>query len=140
MSSNEAILTETAEKLRKAISHLDYSYNKIQTLPDSLSQMDEEILETWESFTARFSRVSDIFVMKYLRSRILIEEPGFEGSTRDYLNKAEKFNLIDSAETWVTIRELRNVAAHEYNDEDLSAFYAKIRSLCPLLLSIKEIL
>ncbi len=50
----------------------------------------------------------------------------------------QKFNLIESTSQWVTIRELRNAATHEYNDEDLTAFYRKLKSLCPLLLATRD--
>lgn len=140
MADYQAILTDVAGKLAKAIAHLEYSYNKIQTLSSPSSNADDEILETWESFAARFSRVSDIFVMKYLKTRILMEEPGFRGTTRDCLNLAEKLGLIHVATDWVTIRELRNIAAHEYNDDDLSAFYLKLKQLCPTLLSLNSVI
>lgn len=140
MTNYDALLQETARKLTKALEHLAYSFHKIQDLPEDLSKMDDEIMETWESFSSRFARVSDIFVMQYLRTKIAIEEPGFKGTTRDYLNKAEKLGLISDAKQWVIIRELRNAAAHEYNDDDLSAFYQKLKSLCPLLLSIKNVI
>lgn len=140
MANYEALLTETVDKLNKAIGHLEYSFNKVQTLPDNLSEMDDEILETWESFSSRFSRVSDIFIKQYLRTKIAIEEPGYKGTTRDYLNKAEKLSLIKDASEWVTIRELRNVEAHQYNDDDLSAFYQKLKTLTPTLLAIKAII
>ena len=138
MNNYVAILEELSVKLLKALDHLDYSYNKVLKLPEDLSKMDDEELETWESFSSRFSRVSDIFIMQYLRARIALVEPGFKGSTRDYLNKAEKFGVIESAVQWTTIRELRNAEAHEYNDTDLSEFYKKIRSLCPVLLEIRK--
>lgn len=140
MANYEALLQETSRKLTKALEHLAYSFNKVQKLPGELSEMDDEIMETWESFSSRFARVSDIFVMQYLRTKIAIEEPGFKGTTRDYLNKAEKLGLITDAKQWFIIRELRNAAAHEYNDEDLTAFYQKLKSLCPLLLYIKNVI
>jgi len=138
MANYSDLIKETGSKLLKAIDHLQYSYDKVQTLPDAVSQMDDEMMGTWESFSSRFSRVSDIFIMQYIRTKIAIEEPGFRGSTRDYLNKAEKFKLINNAREWLTIRELRNVAVHEYNDEDLTAFYRKLKSLCPVLLMIRN--
>jgi len=140
MSNYPAMLQETSDKLLKAIDHLQYSFNKVQELPDDLVDMDDEIMETWESFSSRFSRVSDIFIMQYVRTKVAIEEPGFKGTTRDYLNKAEKLGLINDISTWVVIRELRNVAAHEYNDEDLGAFYRRLKSLCPDLLAIHQVL
>lgn len=140
MSNYDDLIIETGAKLLKALDHLEYSFNKIQNLPDDLTEMDDEIMETWESFLSRFSRVSDIFIMQYMRTRISVEEPGFRGATRDYLNKAEKLRLIKEAALWVTIRELRNVEAHEYNDEDLTEFYRKLKSLTPALLAIRNVI
>ncbi len=139
MTDYDALIKETGDKLLKALDHLEYSYNKVQALPDDLSQMDDEIMETWESYSSRFSRVSDIFTMQYLRTRIGAEEPGFKGTTRDYLNKAEKLSLIKQSALWLTIRELRDVEAHEYNDDDLTGFYRKLKSLTPELLIIRKL-
>ncbi len=140
MSSYEAILQETSRKLIKALEHLTYSYNKIQKLPDELAKMDDEIMETWESFSSRFARVSDIFVMQFLRTKIAIEEPGFKGTTRDYLNKAEKLGLITDAEKWVTVRELSDPCVYDYKDEAFTVFYQKLKFYSPLLLSIKDLM
>ncbi len=81
MNNYTLLLKETGQRLVKAIDHLEYSYNKIQKLPDDLSDMDEEDMETWESFALRFSCVSGIFIMRYIRTRVAIEEPGYKGTT-----------------------------------------------------------
>ncbi len=126
------------EQLRKALSYLAYSHKKIQKLPDSAKLLDEESLETWESYCARFSRVADIFSMKYLRLLILEEDPGFSGSFRDYMNKAAKLNLIDDVDLWLEIRGLRNLSAHEYADDEMTAFLKQIKRYTPILLNIKD--
>lgn len=127
-------------KLLKALEHLDYSYKKVLTLPEQVEKLDEESLETWESFAARFSRVVDIFLARYLRTRILIEDPGFSGTLRDYINQAEKLNLLNDAEEWLAIRELRNISAHDYSEKDLSIFFGRLKQECSKLLAIKNIL
>ncbi len=140
MQERKAYFNEQKEKLQKAISHLEYSYNKIVNLPVNPNQLDEETLETWESFSARFSRVADIFMSKYLRTFIMIQDPGFAGTFRDIINQAEKMNLINNADKWMAIRELKNISAHEYTDKDLAAFFERIKKEAPLLISIKDIL
>ena len=132
------LLEENERKLKKAIKHLEYSYSKLSTLKNKLDLDNDETLEVWESFSARFSRVSDLFLMKYIRSKILTEDPAFNGTFRDHLNQAEKMGIIDSAGKWLAIRELRNVAAHEYNEESLLEFYIKLESESPKLISLKE--
>lgn len=138
MTSYDNLLLTEAGKLSKAIIHLEYSYQKVQQL--SPENLDEESLETWESFAARFSRVADMFLMKYLKTAILRTDPGFRGSLRDFLNEAEKLNIITSSSDWLAVRELRNIAAHDYTEQNLAALFNKLRTLCPILLTIKEIL
>ena len=136
--SNQEFLNIQKEKLLKAISHLEYSYQKILSLPTDPEQLGEETLETWESFAARFCRVADIFLMEYLRAYVLKEDPGFTGSLRDFVNQAEKLNLITNAEKWMAIRELRNISTHEYTDKDLAEFFKRIKKEALDLLAIKN--
>lgn len=138
MNSRELFLQEQKAKLIKALEHLAYSYKKIINLPEKPEQLNEETLETWESFAARFGRVADIFLMKYLRALILMQDPGFNGSLRDFLNQAEKLNIIENTEVWMAIRELRNISAHEYTDKDLCEFFIRLKKEAPRLLAIKN--
>lgn len=137
MKDHKDFLIAQKGKLLKALSHLEYSYKKILKLPESPSQLDEESLETWESFAARFGRVADIFLMKYLRAYVLQQDPGFSGSLRDFVNQAEKLNLLEDADHWMAIRELRNIAAHEYNDKELEQFFKRLKKESSLLLSLQ---
>ena len=132
-------ISNAKDQLNQALSYLDYSYNKIQKLPDDPALLDQESLETWESFTARFARVADIFIMKYIRARILNEDPAFRGTVRDFLNTAEKMSLIDDVETWMTIRALRNISAHEYTIQSLQNFLRQLKKYTPELLSLKPL-
>ena len=69
MKSLDIFFEEQKCKLLKAIGHLEYTYNKIVTLPVEPAQLDEETFETRESFAVRFCRVADVFLSKYLRAR-----------------------------------------------------------------------
>lgn len=69
---HEKLLVELSTKLSKALQHLQYSYKKSLNITDDITQMDDEIMETWESFSSRFSKASDIFVMQYLHTRVAI--------------------------------------------------------------------
>lgn len=140
MNQLELQLNTIKRKLLKALEHLDYSYKKISQLPTTIEQLDEEALETWESFAARFSRVTDIFLTKYLRTRILLDDPGFTGSLRDYLNQAEKLHIIEDANGWMAVRELRTITAHDYSEQDLNLFFQQLKKECPRLLAIYTLL
>ncbi|MFH1727494.1 MAG: hypothetical protein ABIA04_03655 [Pseudomonadota bacterium] len=108
------LLKDYARMLSKALQHLEYSYNKVVKLPADVKNLDEESLETWESFSSRFTRVVDLFLTKYLKARVLVEDPGFDGTLRDYVNMGEKLELVEDADLWMELRELRNISAHEY--------------------------
>lgn len=127
-----------ARQIAKALVHLKYSYNKIQKLSHKIEDMDEETLESWEGFSARFARVSELFLSPYLRTFVLKEDPGFEGTFRDFLNKAEKHGLIENVDVWFKVREIRNKAAQEYNEKSLETFFKILKDLTPTLLSIEE--
>jgi hypothetical protein len=134
------ILNEQRRQLQKALGHLAYSYAKIQKFSLDTEELDDETLETWESFAARFARVSDIFLARYLRTYILNSDPGFRGSFRDFVNQAEKLGLIDDTTIWFEIRELRNISAHEYNEDNLTQFYQQLKVHCPRLLKLTDLL
>jgi hypothetical protein len=138
MTDYAKLLADTKRKLQKALQHLEYSFKKISVLPTNAAQMDEEALETWESFSARFSRVADIFLTKYIRTRVLQNDPGFEGSLRDFVNQGEKLGWVDDAEAWMGIRELRNISAHDYTEEQLSEFFQRLKTEAPRLLKLKS--
>ena len=140
MTAMERISQDYAKKLKKALEHLRYSHDKILRLPTDSSKLNEGQLETWESFSARFSRVVDLFLTKYLRTVVLQNDPGFDGSLRDFVNQAEKIGLIESAQRWMAIRELRNITAYEYADEDLKGYFEQTRKLAGELLRIEKIL
>ena len=120
--------------LSAAITPLEYSFKKVEKsgLPD---ENDFELLETWESFSARFSRLSDIFLKKFLRASVMFEEPGFRGSLMDHLNIGEKLGLLSDANRWWVIRSIRNKVVHDYSFEELSEFLNEIYRQCSFLIS-----
>lgn len=140
VSKLNPLLADYKRKLLKALSHLDYSFKKIQNLSAEVKDLDEESLETWESYAARFSKVVDLFLTKFLNTAVLISDPGFEGTLRDFVNQGEKLNLVDSADAWMNLRELRNGIVHDYTEEELSAFFAKLKAEAPRVLALRTIL
>jgi hypothetical protein len=134
------LLSIQKNQLIKALSHLSYSYQKIQQMDKIIDEQDDEQLETWESFSARFARVVDIFLSRYLRSYVLYHDPGFKGSLRDHINFGEKMGLIKDANWWLGLRELRNISAHEYNEHDLVQFYQRLFTECAQLLELSSVL
>jgi len=85
-------------KLVKALSYLEFTYNRVRILPVQLS----------------------------------------DGAFRDYLNRAHKLGLIDETESWLLIRDLRNVAVHEYSEGDLEKILTKFLRFTPMILDLRK--
>ena len=56
-----------------------------------------------------------------------------QGTIRDRINRAEKKGLIESAEQFVLIRELRNTIAHEYDPIATEQIFLNVLVFCPAL-------
>jgi hypothetical protein len=137
----EKLIQSEKTKVQKALNHLNYSLKKIEALGTDINLdvlEDLEKLEVWESFTSRFSRLSDIVSKKLIRSLVLKGDPSFRGSLIDFLNVAEKLGYISSTNRWWAIRSLRNKEAHEYTDEDLIHFFQSIKNESSFLISETE--
>lgn len=136
----ETLLALRKRHLLKALDRLSASYAKVKQLPLDVDAFDDETLEIWESFSARFARASDIFLSQYLRLLVLLSDKGFRGSMRDFLDTGEKLGIIDDADAWMNVRELRNVFAHEYTEDELVNVFKRILNETPRILKLKALL
>ena len=97
-----------------------------------------EVEESFDALTSKFSRVSDIFTQKVLKSFLILlreDAPTF----LDRMNLCEKLGVIPSADDLITIRDLRNLIAHEYLTENLLEVYKEsIKLSLKLLLAIES--
>jgi len=126
-------------KIFKSLKYFEYTYNRIKNLSTNITELSDSEFETWDSFSTRFSRTTDIFLSKYVKAYVQQDDPAFDGSFRDFLNRAEKLKLIESTIPWIEIRSLRNVVVHEYSDSDLENILTKMRSLSGYILDLRKI-
>ncbi len=131
--------TKNRQDVALALKHLEYSFNKLQSFNFARTDWSEEELVVLESFSSRFARSSNVIISRLLRSYALASDPAFRGTLIDLLNLAEKQNWIASAKTWYRIRELRNIAAHEYTIEDFNVLLLELMRLTPTLLEAKRL-
>ena len=133
MKNIRASLKLELRNLEKAREILSYSYEKCSKIGVHPSLSNDE-LEAFEALAARFSRLSDIVIQKVLRylDALDLEETG---TIRDRINRAEKKELINSAEDLIQIRLLRNEIAHEYKPETIYAIFQQVLKLSPILLA-----
>lgn len=114
-------LTIELDFLRKGLIHLQNSFNNCKKIGIK-DKYSEPELESWEAFTARYSRLSDISTQKIMNS-IMIIETGNAGSLLDKSNFAEKKNWIEKAENFRQLRLLRNYIVHEYSKQDTNEIF-----------------
>jgi len=131
-----AVLKEQLDLLDKSVNVLSYSFHRCTEIKDQL-QFSDENLERFESLTGRFARLSDLLTQKIFR---LIDQIDLEdvGTVRDRINRAEKKGLIESAEQFILIRELRNSIAHEYDPIAAEQTFVHVLAFCPMLFDAVE--
>lgn len=97
-------LMRTAKRLRHQ--HVDLVWVKSLEYNDKHSEM-------LDAFVLRYSRLQDTMGDKLLPAmlRTALEKTG---SQLDNLLRAEKLGWIESTQTWIELRELRNRLVHEY--------------------------
>ena len=125
-------------KIVKSLKYLEFTYSQVQKLSPDPTKLTEVEFQIWDAFATRFARSSDIFLSKYIKAALKNDDPAFDGSFRDHLNRAEKLDLLVGVKTWFEIRELRNVVVHEYSDEDLKAIFEKMLKFTPLILDLRK--
>jgi len=119
MDEKAEILKENLNALNKSLERLLESYSICKEIGIKDEFFAQELRE-FESLTSRFARTIDLFINKSLRSlyKVELEDPG---TVIDLLNKAEKREIIESAEIWKEIKELRNSIAHDYDIDNFAS-------------------
>ena len=133
---NVTVLKNQLDLLDKSVNVLSYSFDRCTEIKGQ-AQFSDENLERFESLTARFARLSDLLTQKIFR---LIDQNDLEdvGTVRDRINRAEKKGLIESAEQFILIRELRNSIAHEYDLIATEKNFVHVLAFCPMLFDAVE--
>lgn len=126
------LLRDELAALDKAAEYLQFSYQRCVELAGKAELTSVE-LERFESLTGRFARLSDLLIQKVFR---LIDQFDLEdmGTVRDRINRAEKKRLIESADEFIRIRELRNAIAHEYSADAMNEIFTLVQRYSPALL------
>ena len=77
---------------------------------------DSLLAERLDAFVSRFGRLQDTVGDKFLPAMLdaMAEQ---KGAAIENLDRAEKLGWLDSADTWLEIRKLRNQMVHEYIED-----------------------
>lgn len=135
MQAKLELLSQELPNIQLAAEHLGYSLERCA----SFSQWHEptlEQLERLESMSARFARLSDMFVQRICR---LVDEIELVGNSTvlDRIYRAEKRGW-GVADQLIRIRELRNIIADEYATEAMPEIYSAVITLAPVLLQATQ--
>lgn len=116
-------LQNTIDECEKHLKWMNNSHEKIKHLfplnITSYNQLSENIIPVIDQFVYRFTKLQDTIGSRLFNIILLLlaEDPK-KMSFIDILNRLEQLNIIDSKESWLKLRNLRNLASHEYNDEE----------------------
>ncbi|MBZ9611344.1 hypothetical protein [Rheinheimera maricola] len=97
--------------------------------------------EQLDAFASRFGRLQDNIGDKLLPA-VLTALGEKTGPVLDNLNKAEKYGWLQSAESWLLARQLRNKMVHEYIEDPaiLAEAVNSAHSFIPLLTEFADLL
>lgn len=130
--------------IRKECRHLAATDQRLfsDTAPiNRFSELESnpDLAERVEAFVGRFGRLQDTVGDKLLP--LLLTAMGERSAAViDNLDRAERLGLLDSAEEWVTIRNLRNQMVHEYV-EDIAVLASALQNghqFVPVLIATGE--
>ncbi len=111
-----------AKRLKYAMKKLS-SYFPIS--PEVIVALSDDELPLFELYTSRFSKLQDL-IGNALFPKLLasVGEPVDEMTFIDRLNRLEKLGVLDNAENWMKLRQIRNHLSHEYPDQpEITAEY-----------------
>ena len=101
--------------------------------------LNSEQIRCLDQFIFRFSKLQDAMGAKIFRNLLeYLDEDVSSLPMRDLLNLLERYRLIDKAEEWNYIRELRNEIAHDYplSENDVVSILNELISKVPVLFAI----
>lgn len=130
---------------QKRIAYALCKLKKLMPLtPTQYVALTDEQVEALDQFLFRFSKLQDAIGQRLFSGILeLLEEPVKEISFLDRLNRLEQLKIIESKERWLTLRNLRNKLAHEYEDdtvgmtEALNLIYVSYEELSDVFLRVK---
>ncbi len=140
MTEHLRLLTKRLAQLKQMRHYLEYSAQRVQQILPITKWQDLSLQqhESLAAFRVRFSEFQE-HLGKAMRA-VAIEEEVEEDRFGAILAYMEKLKIIDTAERWKLIRELRNAINHEYEEdvERLTQFFLETLKATPELFDCFE--
>ena len=104
------------------LQRIDEAYEDIQSIisldADKYKNLDRHAVQALDQYLFRFSKLQDTMGDKVFPLIIQMYEQNTQRHPFvDVLNKLEKLGFISSTKEWLNLRQIRNVIAHQYDDE-----------------------
>ncbi|MCK5663352.1 MAG: nucleotidyltransferase domain-containing protein [Thiotrichaceae bacterium] len=113
--------------------------------PERYQQLSKDEVQDIDQYLYRFSKLQDAMGEKLFKLIISQYDDNSEKLPFiDILNKLEKLEIINSADDWKILRQIRNDLAHEYDDDPdktsnlLNTIYAKNPLIEAIYLKLKQ--
>ena len=84
--------------------------------------------ESFDSLTSKFSRASDLFTQKVIRTTWLLLHESFVPFI-DMINICVKMNMLHSTDEMIGIKDMRNQIAHEYIPDALMELVPEVNQM-----------
>ena len=113
----QAAIRECATHLKR----MTYACNNlIDILPlnqSSLSSLNDQQITLLDQYIYRFTKLQDAMGQRLFKySLTVLQEDAHSMAFIDQLNRMEQLGILQSAHEWQELRQLRNLLAHEYED------------------------
>lgn len=136
MTEHLRLIARQLAHLQRMREYLVYSFERAEKITPTLNwrMLTAEQHESLAAFRVRFSEFQE-HLGKVMRAVAIEEEVEVErfGSVLAFM---EKLGILESAERWKLIRELRNAVNHEYEEDAdrLTQFFTEMVKATPELL------
>ena len=151
-SGNQMIqerLNTSIEKCRLHLQRLQYASGQVERLfplsVDRYNSLSESVIGNIDQMIFRFTKLQDEIGNNTFRFLLDFFQEDITGKPfRDILNILERLQIIDSDDTWLTLREIRNDLTHEYpvmvdeTIEKLNFLFNQIPVLERILITIEQ--
>jgi hypothetical protein len=123
MTTNEKVnlerLTTSLQKCSIHLIRLQYAISQIDKIfpleRETYQKLNDAQIGNIDQLIFRFTKLQDELGTNTFRYLLVyLQEDILDKPFRDILNRLERLKIIDSSDTWLALRELRNDLAHEY--------------------------
>jgi hypothetical protein len=153
MTTNEKInlerLTTSIQKCRIHLQRLQYAVSQTEGLfpfdKESYQLLDDAQTGNIDQMIFRFTKLQDELGTNTFRYLLVyLQEDILDKPFRDILNRLERLKIIDSSDTWLALREIRNDLTHDYpmlveeTIDKLNHLFAQFPLLEKILITIER--